>query len=347
MANVWKGICAAKRFLAYKRNHRRKAIIIEISNICNARCYYCQTGYDNRQGATISEPHFMEVNMLEKILQYVHQQGFLQGQSLITLHNWHEPLLHPDFAAIIQTIGRRKHLIEVSTNANVLPTIPSNFDASPIAMTVISMCGFSQASYDKIHQFDFEHIKRNIEMLVKSFRKHGCFGRFVIAYHIYQFNTNEIPAARAFAQSLGIDFWPNFAFIADGERLSQYLKGQLPSDYLLNVSKDLFMGFFTKDLQPAQTCPVARYLTINTDGNCLMCCNDNTDLGSIFEMTPEKWDHIHQTSAVCHECMAIGKADLKISENLALNALNDLKNFDHFKSMNGTVIRSFLKTMLQ
>jgi hypothetical protein len=45
--------------------------------------------------------------------------------------------------------------------------------------------------------------------------------------------------------------------------------------------------------------------------------------------------------------MAIGKADLKISENLALNALNDLKNFDHFKSMNGTVIRSFLKTMLQ
>lgn len=343
MTQFLRALKSLTHFAAYKANRHRKSILVEISNVCNAQCYYCQTGWENRNHITHPGTSFMEVERFKQILAYARKTSFVKGQSLVTLHNWHEPLLHPDFSSIIKAAQQASYCVELSTNANVLPKISPDFDASPIAMTIFSMPGFSQASYDKIHRFDFEHIKHNIAQIVKTFRQHGCFGRFIIAFHVYQFNTHELQAAKAFARSLAIDLWPYFAFICDGPRHLQYLKGTLPNDYLLNVSKDLFMGFYMKNLKPSTFCPVAKNLTVDVDGNCRMCCNDDTLLGNVFEMTPDRWDRIHQEHPVCKECMALGKANWELADDLNF----PLQGFAQFKRINFTYLKAFALTCLQ
>ena len=125
---------------------------------------------------------------------------------MLGLYCWNEPLLHPDFCEIIKICEEEKCLVSFSTNASVRPKVPDNFDAVCIGAISLSMPGFSQASYDKIHQFDFERIKLNIEWMVKTFRKHGFFGFFVVRFHVYQFNIHEIEPARKWARSLGMFF---------------------------------------------------------------------------------------------------------------------------------------------
>jgi len=47
------------------------------------------------------------------------------------------------------------------------------------------MNGFSQSSYDKIHGFDFELIKKNIIEIIKTFRNAGYLGVATILYTTY------------------------------------------------------------------------------------------------------------------------------------------------------------------
>ena len=80
---------------------------------------------------------------------------------------------------------------------------------------LISMPGFSQASQDRIHGFSFERVKSNILRLREMFHNIP----FDMSYHIYQFNLDEIEAARQFCIQNGIRFAPNYAVLFDRNKL--------------------------------------------------------------------------------------------------------------------------------
>lgn len=305
-----------KRFYAYKKHRTGKTVIFDISHVCNARCYFCQTGFANRNNIPCksqSGKQFIEVDFFHKILKHLKAHNFLNDGTQLHLFNWFEPLLHPEFTSIIKTATQENCLIGLSTNANVLPKLSNDFDASRVALLVFSMCGFSQQSYDKIHQFDFERIKHNVEQIVKDFRSHGCVGEIYISFHLYQFNIHELQAAYEWARQLHINIQPAFAYINDGARLLQFCKQKLPMDYLTNVSKDLFMGIRTKEFHPVTTCSFMDDITINVDGQCELCCALDENIGDVFDMTPEKLSHLHHESQTCKECMALGVPCLKDS----------------------------------
>jgi len=117
---------------------------------------------------------------------------------------------------------------------------------------------------------------------------------------------HELQAAYNFAKALNIVCHPVFAVINDWEKLKDYLQNTLSTEYLNHVARDLLTGVGMGNLKPTTHCPMAPNLTIDADGRCILCCLVDEDLGSVFEMTPEKWHRLHAESATCRECMRLG-----------------------------------------
>ena len=77
---------------------------------------------------------------------------------------------------------------------------------------VFSMPGWSQASYDRIHGLDFGRVVANIEATIQNVKEMGYQGRFMLSFHVYQFNAfDELAAARGGASAMtwsSIPIWP-------------------------------------------------------------------------------------------------------------------------------------------
>ncbi|MBZ9617018.1 hypothetical protein [Clostridium estertheticum] len=171
------------------------------------------------------------------------------------------------------------------------------------------MPGFSQDSYDKRHGFKFVVIKENIIKIVKNFRESGFEGQFLIAYHIYQFNMDEIPEAMKFATENGINILPSFAFINDFERFKKYLKSELSNLELKKAGEQLFLYYYNDKLKSIifdYICSQYDALSIDENCNAITCCADSTSLGKNFNLKPEQVNPIRMESDICNECNKIG-----------------------------------------
>ena len=308
MTQFLKCINTLRAFRAYRRHRKPNAdVLIDISNVCNASCYYCPIGRANREHAAPVAPAFMDPAVFEKVLRYLKEEGFLGAYTCLLLYIWHEPLLHPEFAKIVEIATRERCFLDISTNGSVVPKMPNHWDASRIVVMWFSMCGFSQASYDKIHAFDFERVKRNIEALVKMFRSHGCCAHFKVAFHVYQFNVHELPAAYEWARSLHIDLQTYFASTINFEDRVRFLRETLPMDYLTKIATDLFMGFNVPRKAESDCYWFHQSIAVNAAAEVLPCCNiTGPTLGSVFEMHRENLCERHEAVAFCKTCKALG-----------------------------------------
>ena len=311
MTQILKTLSTIKRINAYRKlpESAKNQVLMDISQVCNAQCYFCPTGMANRNHTPVAceGNRFMDVELFRTIIKDLKAKKFLTPGSELVLYIWYEPLLHPEFAKIVEIANEEQCLLDLSTNANVLPSLPNTFDASSITSMFISMCGFSQASYDRIHRFDFEHIKNNIRMWVRTLRRHGCIGRITIRFHVYQFNIHEIPAAYEFAKSLNIILDPYFAFPIDFRKWGNFLQEALPSDYLTRIAQDLFMSLNARHKTPTTQCDWFRNgLAINAKGEVLPCCNIQDPIGNVLDLTKDKLPEWHQKVDFCKECMRLG-----------------------------------------
>ncbi|MBP5191126.1 MAG: hypothetical protein J6Z25_00965 [Opitutales bacterium] len=304
MTQFRKACAAAKRFWKYWKAKKHRSIYVGIADVCNAKCYYCQKGYDNLQQVRSTKKPFMEVGFFEKLVRHCKAAHFLDETGVLGLYSWNESFLHPELTKIID-VGTREHcLMSLASNGSIRPKLPENFDASAIGNISFSLCGFSQASYDKIHQLDFHQIRSNIEWMVRAFRQHGFFGFLLLRFHIYQFNVSEIEPARRWAKSLGMQFAPYYAYINDPQKSWQYLQQTLPVEYLTRVSKDLFMGYHLyRSKKVMNGCDRIAVAWPDVEGNCKVCCMNNTSIGSIFDFSsPEEMMRAKQ--AICQQCLA-------------------------------------------
>ena len=158
MTQFLKALAAAKRFWDYRKVQKKSGVSVEITGTCNAKCYYCQVGYDNVNHVKSMKKPYLSIDDFRETVRYLKAHEFLKKGDRLVLYAWNEPFLHPEFSEIIK-VGREEDcLMSLSTNASVRPKLSDDFDATYIGNVSLSMPGFSQASYDKIHQFDFERI---------------------------------------------------------------------------------------------------------------------------------------------------------------------------------------------
>jgi hypothetical protein len=289
-----------------------KTLVFEISGVCNARCPYCITG--NRSGGTGRE-RFVDPARFEAALDRLLAQGLIGPRTVVHLYNWGEPFLHPDLPAILAALAKRQLRYIISTNASRPMSIPR--ESLPFLKHVFfSAPGLSQASYDRIHGFDMGTVHANIDAFLASLRVSEFTGKREMLFHIYQFNLDEVAAARRFCRERHILFSPYAAYLNDYNQALAYLSGKTDYALLRRISQELLL-FYVDDLLAAQPanfrCQQFDQLTIGEDCRVLTCCvapksHPDYALGSLFDLSAEEIRTRKVSRSICKECLCSGIA---------------------------------------
>ncbi|MDD3413817.1 MAG: radical SAM protein [Lachnospiraceae bacterium] len=249
--------------------------IIEVSGICNAKCAWCITGKDNRAGVQLPNIKYLNLEQFKKIYNKLIELGAINKNTTLSLYNWGEPLLNPNFEEIVLFLNSKEQKFAISTNASVYKKLNDSQILQHLEKIYISMPGFSQDSYDKIHGFNFEQIKRNIVNIVKNYRNCGFSGKVYISYHIYQFSMEEYLEAKKFAESNDIELNPYFAYFNGISMAIDYMENKMEYEILKQAGKQLILSYvddYLKKRPSKYICPQLYQIVIDTEGNLNLCC---------------------------------------------------------------------------
>jgi hypothetical protein len=174
---------------------------LESVNACNLRCPGCFTG----AGAVGRSRGKIPLPLYRKILKEV-------GPYLLNLelHNWGEPLLHPDLPQMIGEAHEIGCATTVSTNLSLaLPD--ERLDAlvrSGLSTLVVSIDGASQETYERYRKRGrLDLVLDTCRRIADAKRLAGGAGPDVVwSFHAFEYNLHEIPAARALARDRGMRF---------------------------------------------------------------------------------------------------------------------------------------------
>lgn len=241
-----------------------ESVAVDIVGFCNAKCKYCPSGNDLSHAGEYMDPAFYK-----KIVDRLKEYGFVTSKTSFHIYGLGEPMLHPQLNEILHITQESGLVTNISTNASKVPQVDEEA-AKAVNRILISMPGFSQKSYDKIHGFNFEQIKKNILELKKKFVNVP----FDMTYHIYQFNLNEMEEARRFCEKNDIRFAPNYAVLFEKSKCMEFVDGTMKYDELQELSMDLFLNVLRQQIEdsPRNYCDFKeRYLSINCKGDVRTC----------------------------------------------------------------------------
>lgn len=271
--------------IALKVNVRQpfETVFFEISGACNAICPWCERGGRARKMLPplplSKSPNFIGVEAFIHRLKDLLDRKIISERAIIYLYNWGEPLLNPDFYKIVDSVRELGFNCGISTNGSRF--LEDHASLSHVSHFCISMSGFSQETYDRVHGFPFEKTKRNIIKLVTAAKRAGCKpSRIQIYGHSYRFNQHEIPLMEAFATMLGVTFKTNEAYFNSSLFFTQYMQGELPPEILEKAKQELYLFDPTKisALRPNNYhCPQFDSLTLSHTGKMSLCCVTRLD----------------------------------------------------------------------
>lgn len=284
-----------------------KNIHFEIVGKCNASCPYCVTGAKNNP-----EGKIISVELFNKAISKLCKTNIIAPNARIALYNWGEPFLHPDISSITEVINQFNLKSIISTNASKIPNVNSSI-VKNLADLYISMSGFSQDSYNRIHKLNFQTVKNNITELVHQLRLNNYKGSIVICYHLYQFNLDEIKTCKEFAKSLKISFYPYYAYLNEWKQMTEWIKGKTPKEKLQQMSEDLFLYYMRDTLNKAPInykCPQFEHLSIDEEANIITCCSLHKNhpdylCGNIISDNIEETIQNKYNKIICTECSSL------------------------------------------
>lgn len=198
-------------------------IQIEISGCCNALCPYCVTGQKNNMGEKTGG--MLEPEKFREALDVLTRKGLIGQNTVISLYNYGEPLLNPQFGEIIGILESRGMGYEYSTNASILPSEELVRKMNGLQYVQFSMCGTSQASYDRIHGFSCSKIMENIEKMVSLLHKHHPEVECILKLQMYKFNEAEYNSALEFSVRNKMTVIPLHALFANLEQQMEFIEG--------------------------------------------------------------------------------------------------------------------------
>lgn len=283
-----------------------KKVFFEISGVCQARCPHCCTG--NR--SLRNHPgRFIPVNEFDRGIRYLMETGLADESTCFDLYNWGEPFLHPQLFEILQVLASQRAKYRLSTNAGVYKKLLPALTQKLSRMT-ISMPGFSQASYDRVHGLKFDSVVKNIQQFADDLGP----SRVRITYLVHQFNLDEIREAYRFFKKLGVRLDCTVAYMNDYNLSRNYLTGSLTEAQCHKMGRDLFLSY-VEDLIASRpkdyTCPQFSILAIDEFCQVLTCCaipKDHSDysLGSLFSLSSDAIGPGKLSRRVCLECGRLG-----------------------------------------
>lgn len=259
----------------------------------------------------------MQFDLFKHIYEHICTSNMIDSETDIGLFNWGEPFMNPDLEKICSFLSTRNQPFHLSTNASIYKPIVKSM--STLTSMTFSMCGFSQQSYNRIHGFNFNKVVDNIQKYVRDFGKYRYKSNLYIAYHIYQFNEDEIKAAYCFARELGIGIHFSYAYLNGISLGLDYMNNSLSYNFLKQMGKDINLGYLDQLLtkrKEAEACEEMHRLVIDEEGKVLMCCCadkqcDKYSLDEIFAYSSFEEIDIKRRKLVdnlyiCRKCLDSG-----------------------------------------
>lgn len=271
-----------------------KNIILEICGKCNAKCKYCYTGRVNRGLLASDECGCITPEKFSEALAYLYNKGLMGPETHFCLYNYGEPFMHPQFSDIMQIMDANGHTFELSTNGSIPLDAEAVQYMRHLIMLKFSVCGFSQASFDRISRLSFSFVKSNIVHMLRLLRDAGWKGTASLKFHVYSHNLDEVELAHQFAQENGMVFTPIHAIIGDLRMQVDWLEGDLDKHLMEEVERDLvtseILHSYAKHIPANWQCPLTTDLIIDENLTLVNCCmatrNDKEDyrlLGGLYE----------------------------------------------------------------
>ena len=283
-----------------------KYATIDISNICNAKCRWCTTGVKNRKGI-VTKPEFMSAELFKKGLSYMLDKGILNEKAELELYNWGEPLLNPELQGILAVINEYGLSFHISTNASVIRNFTGeNIDNMTYFM--VSMSGFSQSAYGKIHGFELNRILENIDKIAEILKSHNKLDKMQINMHMYKFNLHEYEDARKYFAQRGINFVPRLAYFNDYFQFQNYLNNTASKKTQEITSRQIITTLIDELAAKAPAdyrCPQLNRIVTDEKWNIVPCCRltTNESLGNLFELSLEDIAGLKEDCKYCPPCI--------------------------------------------
>lgn len=285
---------------------------IEISGACSAKCPYCVKGRGiQRQG------RIMPVAVFDEILNYLKLNNMLPTSRLVSLYNWGEPMLHPQINEIIKTCGKYGLRASISSNLIHLKTLEKR-SLHLINSVGVSLSGFSEDSYGRIHGKSFKAVLDNINRLYLMAVMAGSRWRPHIQWHRYRFNEKEMPQAKTYFNNRGMGFCPGVACLNGTDLAMDYFfDNNMSGEDRAKIEEDLFADYLEHVLTLCKSseyeCPQFSYLSIDENANLLLCCGwsnkvKQSVLGPLFDIPVDEIATIKRENELCTKCIQTGIA---------------------------------------
>ena len=251
------------------KNRTHSTIYWDIVGHCNARCKYCYTGNQTHpSGGNI------DVSTFSQAMAILAHHKLVDSKCKFNLYTWGEPTLHPELGEIFNILKTYGNHYAISTNCGHRVNFQDSWFDN-LDRVIISMCGFSQSSYDKIHKLNFEVVKDNILHLINTAISAGYdTNKICVAHHIYQFNIHEIPSLYKFCKEHNIDYHPYYAVLGNLKQTDRFIRGELSTEEWKEISTDIIGNSILERARqhPQSGCKQFNRLVIDEKCNILTCC---------------------------------------------------------------------------
>jgi pyruvate-formate lyase-activating enzyme len=248
---------------------------IDIVGTCNLRCPSCPVG---NSPELRTRSGIMPRDLLEAILDKALAECQL---SFVSLFNWTEPFLHPRLADMIRAVRSRGLPCALSSNLNVTADFCSVLRADPTLLRV-SLSGFRQEIYGKTHRHgNIERVKQNMREVAQAKRLTGSDIDLHVLFHRYLGNHEDEFQMRAFAESLGFQFQPVWAYLMPLEKNLAFLGESDTGTSITSGDRTLIESLALRPDEASQAarpyrdqpCVLqTRRLAIDHEGKIQLCC---------------------------------------------------------------------------
>jgi len=260
-------------------------LILDTINSCNLHCPLCPTGLgmDGRPKGR------MDIDLFKRIIDELGDYAFVA-----VLHNWGEPMLHPDIFDMVSYARQKRIKTILSSNLNVFDEKKARrMVESGLDELVVSLDGATAETYRKYRiGGEFDVVINNMKLLLKVREDMGAdTPKIIWQYLVFKHNVDEVDEARTMARRIGVDDIDVYAAYLGGPDQTPYIgaanTSELAARWLQSDSR--YVGRFdysgTPDYLSKQRCYFLwQTVTINWDGGVAPCCcvfEPSTDFGNI------------------------------------------------------------------
>jgi MoaA/NifB/PqqE/SkfB family radical SAM enzyme len=221
----------------------------------------------------------MDPDLLRTILRKAKSECEIVG---IGLFNWTEPILHPKLPELVRIVQEEEgHSCYLSSNLNTLRNLDALMAANPYSIR-ISNSGITPEIYEYSHRGgDIERVKIHMQQLAAAKKKHKATTRVHVLFHRYKHNLSDEPKMRAYAETLGFEFQPVWAFMMPLEKILAYAYNG-PTDPDLteedrglidNLALPLRDAMDAAEKHKGDPCSLLdRQITMDYKGDVQLCC---------------------------------------------------------------------------